>query len=339
VESINNFWASKKIIVTGGAGFIGSKLTKQLISFGADVSIIDNLWRGSFENLKNRNGDYFIDIENKFHLADLTDYGKCLELLRDVDYVYHLADIVAGINYVFNNEMFVYRQNILINTNTLNACIINKIPNYIYVGTACSFPKHLQMVDGIAELREDQTYPAEPESSYGWSKLMGEYEADLAMKNKLINVGLLRFHNVFGPGSVFDKERSQVLPSLVRKAINYPNEEFIVWGTGEQYRDFVYIDDIIEALILLATNGMGKGLIQIGSGKATSIREAAETIVEVSGKDIKIKFDPLGPQGDRGRIGICDRAREILGWYPKTNFKDGIIHLYKWVEEKIESIK
>jgi len=332
---MKSIWKSKKVIITGGAGFIGSKLTRQLLNLGAYVRVIDNLWRGSLVNLKGKNGDYFIDIENNFHLADLTNYSKCLELLRDADFVYHLADIVAGVNYVFNNEMFVYRQNLLINSNTLSACILNKIPNYIYVGTACSYPKHLQMQDGIVALSELQTYPAEPESSYGWSKLMGEYESELAMKNNLINIGLLRFHNVYGPGSVFDKERSQVLPSLVRKAINYPKEEFVVWGTGEQYRDFVYIDDIIEALLLVAAKGMGKGLIQIGSEKATSIKEAAETIVKTSRKNINIKFDPNGPQGDRGRIGICDKAKKILGWYPKTSFEVGISNLYSWVEENI----
>jgi len=335
MKQIENLLKNKKVIVTGGAGFIGSKLTRQLLDFGANVRVIDNLWRGSLENLKNEDGNFFINIEKNFHLADLTDYSKSLELLRDADFVFHLADIVAGVNYVFNNEVFVFRQNLLINTNTLTACIANKIQNYIYVGTACSYPKHLQMQDGIVALSENQTYPAEPESSYGWSKLMGEYEAELAQKNGLINVGLLRLHNVYGPGSVFDKNRSQVLPALVRKAVNFPKEDFIVWGNGEQYRDFVYVDDVVEALLLVADKGLGKGLIQIGSEKAISIREAAETIVKISGKNINIKFDTNGPQGDRGRIAVCNRAREILGWYPKTSFEEGLCRLYEWVKEKI----
>jgi GDP-D-mannose 3', 5'-epimerase len=330
-----DFFNKKKIIVTGGAGFIGSKLVKELVLYGAIVSVIDNLWRGSLDNLLDDNGKYVIDIKENFYLADLTDYKKCTELIKNADYVYHLADIVAGINFVFNNEMFVYRQNMLINTNTLNACILNKIPNYIYVGTACSYPKHLQMQDGIVSLSEDQTYPAEPESSYGWSKLMGEYEAELAVKNNLINVGLLRFHNVYGPGSVFDKERSQVLPALIRKAIAYPKEELIVWGNGDQYRDFIYIDDVIEALLLVALKGMCKGLIQIGSEKATTVREAAELIIKISGKNIPLHFDINGPQGDRGRIGNCKKAKEILGWYSKTSLEKGLSELYSWIKKKI----
>ena len=149
-------------------------------------------------------------------------------------------------------------QNLLINTNVLGACIKNKIKNYIYVGTACSFPQHLQMVprshclvmthgtlkfsavvwqvmdDSIVKLAEHQTYPAEPESSYGWSKLMGEYEANLAQESGDLNVGLLRLHNIYGPGSPYDPQRSQALPSLIRKAISYPEEGFSVWGSGER---------------------------------------------------------------------------------------------------------
>src|SRR5262249_6366840 len=156
-------------------------------------------------------------------------------------------DIVAGINFVFAHEGFVFRQNVLINTNSITACLVNGIRNYIYVGTACSYPKHLQMQDGTVQMREEQAYPAEPESAYGWSKLMGEYETQLLGQSGRMEVGVLRFHNVYGPGSVFDRERSQVIPSLVRKAINHPAEEFIVWGNGDQYRDFVYVDDVIDA--------------------------------------------------------------------------------------------
>lgn len=291
-----SFFNKKKIIVTGGAGFIGSHLTLKLAKAGADIIVIDNLWRGSLDNFRDRNGKELIDLEKSFRLADLTNYARCLELIKDADYVFHLADIVAGINYVFDHESFVFRQNVVLNSNTLAACIANRIPNYVYVGTACSFPKHLQMGEGIVALKEEQTFPAEPESSYGWSKLMGEYEAELADKYNLINVGLARFHNVYGPRSSFDKNRSQVLPSLVRKAINYPKEKFIVWGNGEQYRDFVFVDDVVEALLLLAEKGMGKGLIQFGSEKATTIKECAETVVNISGKKIDIEYNPAGPQ-------------------------------------------
>lgn len=323
------------IIVTGGAGFIGSTLVKRLAQSGTRVRVIDNLWRGNLENLKLPDGSYAIDIDKDFFLADLTDHSKCMELIRDADLVYHLADVVGGVHFAFGNQAFVFRQNILINSNVLSACIINRINNYIYVGTACSYPKHLQMQAGFTALSEDQTYPAEPESSYGWSKLMGEYEADLAQQSGKINVGLLRLHNVYGPGAPFEPSRSQVLPSLIRKAILFPKEPFIVWGSGNQYRDFIYVDDVVNALVLMASKGMNQGLIQVGSEKPTTIREASELIVKISGKPIDIQFDLSKPEGDRGRIAICDRARSILGWNSEIDLSSGLQCTYDWIAGKM----
>lgn len=298
------------------------------------MTVLDNLWRGSLSNLR-QDVELVFDVDRQFHLVDLTDYAKCLEHIRNADMVFHLADIVAGVDYVFSNEAFIFRQNLLINTNVLGACLVNEIPNYLYVGTACSYPQSLQMVDGIAALRESQTYPAEPESAYGWSKLMGEYEAELARKTGRINVGLLRFHNVYGPRTIFDPIRSQALPALIRKAIRYPAEDFVVWGSGNQYRDFVYVDDVVEAIILCVEKGMNQGLIQVGSEHATTLREAAETVVRISGKEIPITFDTAKPEGDRGRIAVCDRARAILGWKPKIDFVTGMERTYEWIQEQI----
>lgn len=326
---------SLRFLVTGGAGFIGSTLVKRLVECGAEVSVVDNLWRGSLENLKHPDGSWVIDPEKNFHLADLTDYAKCAELVRDVDVVYHLADIVAGINFVFGHEPFIFRQNLLINTNVLSAAVLNRVPNYVYVGTACSYPKHLQMQPGVVRLREEETYPAEPESSYGWSKLMGEYEAALAQRDGRIDVGLLRLHNVYGPGAAFDPKRSQVLPSLIRKAVRFPDEPFIVWGSGDQYRDFIYVDDVIEALLAVLERGMNCDLIQIGSEQPTTIRQAAELVVKISGKPIKIQWDTSKPEGDRGRIADCARAREILGWQPHVDLETGLQRTYDWVATRL----
>ncbi len=322
-------------IVAGGAGFIGSALVKHLVKDGISVKVIDNLWRGNLKNLKLSDDEAVIDLNKDFYLADLTDYSKCLELIREADVVYHLADVVGGIHFVFNNEEFVFRQNVLIDSNVISACLLNNIPNYIYVGTACSFPKHLQMQEGIVALSEEQTYPAEPESSYGWSKLMGEYFAGLHQRSGKINIGLLRFHNVYGPGQSYDPEDSQVIPSLIYKVINLKDGLLNVWGSGNQYRDFVFIDDVVESLALVLEHGMNKGLIQIGSEKATTIKELAELIVGISKKRITVRYDASRPEGDRGRIAVCDRARKILGWKPETGLETGLERTYNWISERI----
>jgi nucleoside-diphosphate-sugar epimerase len=330
-------WENKHILVTGGAGFIGSHLAEALINKGAVVSVADNLWRGKVENLKNDAGVDLIDIENDFFKVDLCRYESCKRVAEKQDIVFHLADVVAGINYVFGNEFSLFNSNVLINTNMLHASIESQVESYIYVGTACSFPREKQDKLNMPLLKEDDAYPANPESSYGWSKLMGEYECSLAQNENLINVGVLRLHNVYGPKTDISPERSQVIPSLIRKAIRYPKEEFIVWGSGEQRRAFIYVDDVVKALILTVEKGMNQGVIQIGPDYSTSIREIAETIVSISSKDIPIVYDASKREGDKDRAADWTKAKEVLGWSPETTIKEGLTATYNWFKGKLIS--
>ncbi len=249
---------TKKILVTGGAGMIGSNLVKRLVSIGLDVSVIDNLWRGKREHLLNENGNYVIDMASKFYEVDLSLDEKLDHIIAEVDYVYHLADVVAGVDYVFNNQGSVFRQNLLINSNLIAAVRRNPVKGFVYVGTACSFPASLQSGVDARPLKEEDQYPAYPESSYGWSKLMGEYEAFLMEQETGIPVSVLTLHNVYGTPCDFGIEKSQVIPSLVRKAIAYPVSDFVVWGSGEQGRAFVHVDDIVDALILAIEKVLAK---------------------------------------------------------------------------------
>ncbi|MFC1481909.1 NAD-dependent epimerase/dehydratase family protein [Candidatus Neomarinimicrobiota bacterium] len=328
-----------KILVTGGAGMIGSNLVKRLVAEGEDVSVIDNLWRGKMTNLLNIEGKPVIDFETRFHNIDLSIPGAADDYFNDIDYVYHLADVVAGIGYVFGHQREIFRQNVLINSNVISA--VSKYPpkGYIYVGTACSFPAHLQSGVDARPLREEDTYPASPESAYGWSKLMGEYESLLMEEENGIPTSILILHNVYGYPCDFSPEKSQVIPSLVRKAIDYPASPFVVWGSGSQGRAFVHVDDIIDALMLAKDKGFGRGTIQIGPDYCTSIREIAEMIVKISGKEIKIQYDTTKPEGDKGRRADYSKAREVLGWEPRKNFGDALAELYHWIEDQLEASK
>lgn len=337
-EKVDITWYSgKRILVTGGAGFIGSWLVESLVRLGAEVFVVDNLWRGSIENLKKSNESYWIPIHNHFFQLDLREYHNALSscLISKPDLVYHLADIVAGVDYVFKNEPFVFRSNVLINTNIFSAVKEIEAKQLIYLGTACSYPRKLQEKSGGTPLLENQAYPADPESAYGWSKLMGEYEADLLNKNSDIQVGILRLHNVYGPRSILSKNRSQVIPSLIRKAIQYPNEEFIVWGSGKQARDFIFVGDVIDALLRLPLKGMNKGVIQIGTTKETTVAELAASIVAISGKEIPLVFDQEKPEGDGGRSGNYDKAKQVLGWDVFTPLISGLQQTYDWAYQQI----
>jgi len=322
-------WKGKKVLVTGGAGQIGSNLVEKLVENGADVSVADNLWRGKKENLI-KNGNPLIDIDGNFHQVDLVDYENCLRVVEDNEIVYHLADVVAGINYVFGNQLSLFHSNVVMNSNMLHASIAAGVNQYVYAGTACSYPAEKQNVLNPPPFKEEDVYPASPESSYGWSKLMGEYECDLSQKEGLIDMGILRFHNVYGPKCEMSPEKSQVIPALIRKAINYPKEEFVVWGSGNQRRAFLYVDDAVDSLISVVEYGMNKGVIQIGPDYSISIREIAEIIVCISENNIEIKYDTSKSEGDVDRTADWTKAQKILGWLPKTSIKDGLKKTYKW---------
>ena len=164
-----------KILVTGGCGMIGSNLVKRLVKDGHEVFVIDNLWRGKLEYLNDVNGKPVIDLETHYQNRDLAVPGQADALVFSVDYVVHLADIVAGIDYVFGNQGELFRVNNLINTNVFNSIRKagnERIKGLIYVGTACSFPLTRQNSLEVVPLKEEELFPALPESAYGWSKLM-----------------------------------------------------------------------------------------------------------------------------------------------------------------------
>lgn len=326
-------WRGKRILVTGGAGHIGANLIRTLVKVGADVRVVDNLWRGSLDNLKDDDGGYVLDIQRDFMNLDLTVYDNCVRAVKGVDIVFHLADIVAGIKYVFDNQPYVFRTNMLINSNMIKASWEEGVESYLYTGAACSYPLEKQSDPNSPLLMEKDAYPANPESAYGWSKLMGEYECELYSEYHDMNVCILRLHNVYGPYSDLSSERAQVIPALIRKAIMYPKEPFVVWGDGSQTRAFVYVSDVVNALMLGIEKGINVGPIQIGTDKRHTIREIAETIVRISGKEISVVYDITKPAGDKGRAADWSKAKEILGWSPTVPLEKGIEITYRWAEK------
>lgn len=327
-----------RILVTGGCGMIGSNLVKRLVKEGHEVNVIDNLWRGKKEYLNDENGMPVIDMDTHFFNIDLSINEGIDEIVEQNEYVIHLADIVAGIDYVFSNQGDLFRLNNLINTNLFHGVRKvgkGKIKGLIYVGTACSYPLTRQNSLDVIPLKEEELFPAFPESAYGWSKLMGQLEIGFLERETGIPCCTLQFHNVYGSPCDFG-ERSQVIPALIRKAINYPNEEFNVWGSGKQGRAFIHVNDIVDALVLALEKGWGHGWIQIGPSVCTSIREIAEAVIKISGKDITPFYDTTKPEGDKARSADYSKAKKVLGWEPKVNLEEGLKRQYDWVKAQIE---
>jgi len=137
-------WSGKNVLVTGGAGHIGSFLTERLVNMGARVKVADNLWRGTKEYLLDSSKKPIIDMEKDFMELDLCYLENCEKALEDIDIVFHLADIVAGITYVFENQPFVYRSNVMINSNMFSAAAKAKVDSLIYTGASCAYPHEKQ---------------------------------------------------------------------------------------------------------------------------------------------------------------------------------------------------
>ncbi len=322
-----------KIVITGGAGMIGSNLASRLLDIGHEITVIDNLWRGSLQNLKDQCGKNFEKLN--FINADLSSISDWAEFFKNADCVYHLADIVAGIGYVFNNESSIFRKNLLINSSVNTVCEIMNVKRYIYVGTACSFPLHLQTGVDAKPLKEEDQYPAQPESAYGWSKLMGELDAQYLQKNSGIPSVILVFHNVYGVPCDFNSNRSQALPAMAYRALNAGKNGLLqVWGDGNQGRAFVHVKDIVNALEMALYKGEGVGPIQIGPSYCTTIKQAAETIVNLIDNSISIQFDTSKPTGDKGRCADYSKAKNILGWEPTVSLNDGLKEMIEWISKK-----
>jgi nucleoside-diphosphate-sugar epimerase len=247
---------------------------------------------------------------------------------------------VAGIGYVTKNEWFVFNQNVIINSNTIKSIknCSEYVKAFINVSTACCFPKTLQL-SLESKLNETQLYPAEPETSYGWSKLMGIYETELLQNDSHILCCNLILHNVYGSPCDIG-ERSQVIPSLIKKAINCSdNGEIEVWGSGNQGRAFLHVDDVVKSIILAMRKGYNQGCIQIGPDNCNTIKDIAETIVKISNKQIKIKYDVSKPEGDFGRCADFSKANKILGWSPTVNIENGIKNTYDYVDNELKKNK
>lgn len=327
----------KRVLVTGGAGMIGSNLVKGLAQdITIEIRVVDNLWRGKREYLEDEQGKPVIDMAHSFFELDLRDPAACKTAVEGIDEVYHLADVVAGIKYVFANQTEVFHDNALIDTNMLRAASQAGVKRFLYVGTACSYPKKMQFGVEAPPLVEEDIIPAEPESAYGWSKLFAELQTQLYGQETKMQTGVLRLHNVYGTPTDFSAEKSQVIPSLIVKAIRYPSEPFVVWGSGTQGRSFVHVDDVVEGLVLMMAKGLGKGAVQVGTNFCTSIRELAETIVKISGKKIDVNYDITKPEGDKGRCADCSKAEKVLGWKHKVSLEEGLRRTYQWIEEQVK---
>lgn len=315
-----------KTVVTGAAGFIGANLVRALLKKGRDVRAVDNISRGSTKNLAGLN----LEVVH----ADLREWKQAKESIAGADVLYHLAAKVGSIDYLHGSnlaELDALQTNLAIDANVFRAAKEFNVSKIVYASSVSVYPIKEQTKLN-ARFREEDAEPFDPEGGYGWAKLVGEIQ--LALMGT--SAGAARIFNAYGEFSNFG-ESAQVVPALVRKAIRYPKEDFVVWGDGNQTRNMLYIADCVDALLRIEKKASFPPLtVNIGNPHTVTIREIAETVEKVSGKTLPIVFDPTKPVGPASRIPVTQRAEQVLKWAPTTSLEKGISRTYEWMRGELD---
>jgi len=318
-----------KYLVCGAGGFIGGHLVKDLMNSGHEVVCADikplEYWFQIFE-------------ENNNYSLDLKEYENCLKVTKDVDYIYNMACNMGGMGFIENNKAECMLS-VLINTNLLRACLVNKVSRYFYSSSACVYNAQKQKETFVPGLKEEDAYPAEPEDGYGWEKLFSErmcrhFKEDFGLETRVV-----RYHNVYGPLGTYDGGREKAPAALGRKiAIAKINnqKEIEDWGDGEQTRTFMYISDCLEGTKKIFNSNLIEPY-NVGSDEQVSINQMIKIIEEIADYKVEKKYLLDKPKGVRGRSSDNTKIIKDLNWSPSVTLKDGLSQTYKWIFNQIKS--
>lgn len=319
----------KKVVVLGAGGFIGGHLVTKLKSMGSWVRGVD-IKRHEF---KETDADEFIqaDLRKKFSVEFVID--------DTIDEVYQLAADMGGSTYINTGEhdSDVMHNSCLINLNVLKVCSNKNVKKIFYSSSACVYPESNQLDPNNPKCAEDTTYPAEPDSEYGWEKLFSERLYFVFAKDfPNLEVKIARFHNIYGPYGTWEGGREKAPAAFCRKVAMAKNgDEVKVYGDGKQTRSFLLVDECIEGIIRLMQSNFC-GPVNIGSEEMINMNDFMNMIIKISGKNLTIKNIPFHGTGVRGRNSDNKLIKEKLNWEPNCPLQLGIKKTYKWVEKQIK---
>ena len=312
---MSSFWKDKNVIVTGGAGFLGKHLCKLLNSLDCNLYI-------------SRSGFY-----------DLRYLWNCEQMLSDqdgdingnIDILINLAANVGGIGYNQNHPYHLFYDNAIMGVHLIHTAIKHKVKKFIQIGTACSYPKFAIRTPFSEEMLWDG-YPEETNAPYGLAKKMLLVQLQAARQEFGFNGIYLIPTNLYGPGDNFAEDRSHVIPAVIKKCIDgkRDSQDISVWGTGNASRDFLYVKDAAEAIILAAEHYDNDRPLNLGSGEEIRIASLVYIISQLTGFEGNVKWDTSKPDGQPSRSLNSINAAQDIGWKAETKFKDGLKETIKW---------
>lgn len=310
---MTDFWQGKKVVIAGGAGFVGSHLTRLLLDAGAKVKVIDDLSRG--HNTDTESVHYTFDAAP----ASMSLMGSFA--------LFNLAATVAGVRYNQDHHLEMFRSNLI----TLNRYVMlaerANIPHFLQVSSVCVYGE-----DANHPCLEDRLGgdPTPANAGYSWAKRMGE---KIAQWSSLPHAVIVRPSNIFGPRDYFD-ERAHVIPALIKKCLE--DDPIRVYGTGDERREFIYVSDVARGMMAALEHGGHKQVYNIGTDGDTSIsiRLLVKTIQELTGTTAKRVEFTGGESGDLARWSDCDRAHTQLGWQHQVTLREGLEKTIEWYRAK-----
>lgn len=300
---------NKQVMITGGAGFLGTNLHHALISYGVPQ-----------EN---------IHISDREH--NLANRKTSIAMLKDKDIVFHLAANVGGIGKHTHEPARIVYDNIMINTNVIDASARNGVKKLILVGTACSYPANASV-----PLREDEIwdgYPAKDTAPYGWAKRMMMVQAEAYREQYGLDSITLIPTNIYGKYDHFDSESAHVIPALISRIVKAKEsnaKEVSIWGDGTATREFIYAEDVTRALIMAAERYSKPEPVNIGTSIETTIKELVYMLCEMTGYKGSIKWDASKPTGFQRRCMDVNRACKEFGFKATTPLEEGLEETIEW---------
>lgn len=324
---MSNFWKNRKVLVTGGTGFIGSFVCEILLKRGAVVTATSR--SGHLSNVEK--------IKNEIEIikTDLTSLSNALRVTKNKEVVINLASRVAGIQFNVNHPATMFMDNIQIAKNLLESSLKNDAERFLVVSSACVYPRYCTIPTPEGEGFRDDPEPTN--LGYGWAKrvmeLMGRfYEMEYGMK-----VGIARPYNAYGPRDDFNPMTSHVIPGIIKRVLD-GEDPLRVWGSGNQSRSFLYVEDFARGLIEVVEKYPKADPINIGTHEEVTIGDLAKLIIKISGKKTEIKFDTSKPDGQPRRNCDTRKAKQLIGFEAKIRLRDGLRKTVDWYRSNFDKL-